>query len=456
MSDVIDITMPVTAAGNDPADNYKNPKWIAETKRRLNNASQGTDGEKRRYLHTSVEPTNDYAMNGTFVPDGEPEPLPVFEFPDAISDDEWSNSVAAPPCIVESLLYQDVSLLSAGGGTGKTTLTIYEAIHIILDRTLYGRKINRPGSVMIITAEDSRTTMIARARKICIDMGLTDDEIESVKSGLLIKDASSEIFRLTKVERDVIEISLNTDLLISAIKGKGITLLILDPLVSFGTGEGRVNDSEQGLIMAARRIIRLTGVGVQFVHHVSQASSREKHVDAYAARGGTALPDGCRTVRILHNADNDDRAIPQSLSGDQILKMHIPKTTYAKPQGHIWLSRQGYSFDWSLPDPERGPEEIALGQQSQILNFITHQLKSERPARYSRATLGSQNKILNMTRADIRAGVDALLACRKLINAELPPEEKQGRKQCYLSPIQPIKPNSAKGNGRIVGNGEIT
>lgn len=41
--------------------------------------------------------------------------------PCAIDDDEWGSAKPAPDCIVQGLLYADVGLQIAPGGTGKTT-----------------------------------------------------------------------------------------------------------------------------------------------------------------------------------------------------------------------------------------------------------------------------------------------------------------------------------------------
>jgi RecA-family ATPase len=47
-------------------------------------------------------------------------------------------------------------------------------------------------------------------------------------------------------------------------------LVIIDPAVSFGVGETRVNDAEQGLIEAARRIRAALGCCVRYVHHTGR------------------------------------------------------------------------------------------------------------------------------------------------------------------------------------------
>lgn len=50
----------------------------------------------------------------------------------------------------------------APGGTGKTTLILYEAICIALGLPLYGLEVKKPGPVLILTAEDSREMLLYR------------------------------------------------------------------------------------------------------------------------------------------------------------------------------------------------------------------------------------------------------------------------------------------------------
>jgi hypothetical protein len=98
---------------------------------------------------------------------------PAFPTPESISLDEWNNAKSTPDCIVKDYLFADVAVFIAAGGMGKTTLKLFEAIHIALGLLLYGLTIHKPGAVLIITAEDSREMLVARLREIAKAMGLT-------------------------------------------------------------------------------------------------------------------------------------------------------------------------------------------------------------------------------------------------------------------------------------------
>ena len=70
--------------------------------------------------------------------------------------------------------------LEGASGTGKTTLELSEAVHIVLGRPLYRLRVYRPGAVLILTAEDSREILVARLRLICDALELSDPDRETV------------------------------------------------------------------------------------------------------------------------------------------------------------------------------------------------------------------------------------------------------------------------------------
>ncbi len=108
----------------------------------------------------------------------------------------------APRCIVSRHTYADVATVSGAGGTGKTTHMLWEAIHIIIRRRLYGLDIEQPGAVIFITAEDARNVLLARLHRVMQDMDppLTEAEIDAVEAGFIVWDASGDLSRLVDID----------------------------------------------------------------------------------------------------------------------------------------------------------------------------------------------------------------------------------------------------------------
>jgi RecA-family ATPase len=358
--------------------------------------------------------------------------LALWTLPAEISESEFADALLAPPCIVEDYLFADLAVLVAPGGTGKTTLTLFEAICIVLELPLFGMQIRKPGPVLIISAEDSREMLVARVRAIATAMNLTDAQKARVRRDIRISDVTGEGLKLTLVAGDVIVPALAVDEIISQARPLSPVLVTIDPAVSFGVGETRTNDAEQGLVEAARRIRRELGCCVRYVHHTGKNSAREKGLDQYAGRGGSALPDGARMVAVLQPLSDADwvKHVGSSLlPGERGMVLARPKLSYRPPAPDIYIARKGYAFTSSAGSTSTKAERLA-GVCSQVLRAIEHQIAlGQYPSQRSLEALD-----LGPSRAQLRDAVATLLAQQRIKHVELPVKPKHGPRT-YLSPV---------------------
>jgi len=207
------------------------------------------------------------------------EKVSLLKLDGPISRDEWNSARGKQPCIVDRWFYEDVGVFIAPGGTGKTTLLLFQLIHIVLGLDLFGYEVRAAGPVVLLTAEDSRETLIARLRFMCHELGLTDEQVQEVRDSIIITDVSGKGIKLTTVEKDVVMPSKQLDRLIVEVRLLCPSLVVIDPMVSFGVGESRINDAEQGMIDAARRIRNTVRCAVLYVHHTGKANAREETLD---------------------------------------------------------------------------------------------------------------------------------------------------------------------------------
>jgi hypothetical protein len=220
-----------------------------------------------------------------------PEPL-------TISESEWLLARASPRAIIADLIYADVGTEVAAGGTGKTTFNLWLAIHIALGIEFCGREIVTPGTVVILTAEDNREILVARLRAIAMAMfphGATEPDLQkayfaAIRERIIIIDVSSAVIRLTSVDRDVVRVAVGAvDALISQVAPLKPSLILIDPAVSFGVGESRVNDAEHGLIEAARRLRSALKCAVVYVHHTGKANASTQGEEGVPLQTGRGL-----------------------------------------------------------------------------------------------------------------------------------------------------------------------
>lgn len=354
-----------------------------------------------------------------------------FNLSPAISEEEWYSSNSSPNCIVENWFYEDVGVFVAPGGTGKTTLILFEAVHIVLGIPLFEYHVINPGPVLILTAEDSRESLIARLRFICNQLHLSDEEIAKVRQEVIITDVSGSGFKLTTVERDTVVPSRNAEQFIRAAADIHPALVVIDPAVSFGVGESRVNDAEQGLIEAGRKLRNELKCAVIYVHHTGKANGREKTLDQYSGRGGSAFADGSRMVHVLQSVTSQDwlKATSDELQdGEFGFVLARPKISYATPQPHVYLKRKGHIFTRYDHIEDR---TIALHSEAEkVWRFLKDELSQG--LKNSRRSL--QDK-MDLSQGGIRSAVDRLILDGRLEDADLTTTGRRGGMRSYLRPI---------------------
>ena len=358
-----------------------------------------------------------------------PKPFPK---PPSISLEEWNDARTGPRPVVENWLYEDVGVLIAPGGTGKTSLVLFQAIHIVLGRDLFGSKVVNGGPVVILTAEDDRESLIGRLRAVSQQMELSAEEIDHVRRNVLISDVSGEAFKLTQISNQIVKPSINTERLVPVLADIQPAVVFIDPAVSFGTGESRVNDAEQGLIEAARRIRNEAICAVMFVHHTGKQSARLQTTDQYAGRGGSAFADGSRMVHVLQPLDSGEwlKATGDTLQERETgLIFARPKISHAPPQQPIYLKRIGHLFvQYGISEDKNA----ALTANSEmVLELIKSEIADGRlPTGRSLDALQS-----GLKQRELRSAIEWLRTSGRVIDARN--AKGRGGVRSYLKPTDP-------------------
>jgi RecA-family ATPase len=317
---------------------------------------------------------------------------------------------------------------------GKTTLMLFEAVHIALGQLLFGMEIKKPGHVLILTAEDSREMLVARLRAIAKELALSNSDLALMLERIRISDVSGDGFKLTEVIDNVVLPAPNIDEIIAQCRTLQPVLIVIDPAVSFGVGESRVNDAEQGLVEAARRLRRALNCCVQYIHHSGKQNAKDKAVDQYAGRGGSAFADGARMVHVLQSLSTKDwlEATGETLApGESGLILARPKMSYCAPPGDILIRRRGYNFARVEPTSTSAGAKAAA-RADQLWNLIDSELKEGRF--HTKNTLEHADAGA-MTRPQIRAALALLEASGRVENRNRPDRSGKGGAYTYIHPI---------------------
>ena len=347
-----------------------------------------------------------------------PDDGEALEFVDMtpITFDELKSSPTSPRAIVPEFLYADVRQRIAPGGVGKTTIALFEMMTLALGAKLWGYNVPKPVRTVLITKEDTRALLVGRMREIGKDCGFTQDEMRRVLQNVVIVDVTVQNVRLTQIEGDVPRPHLdNITRLCADLEPFNPDWVIFDPAVSFGVGEARVNDAEQAIIEAMRIIVRRLDACVEIVHHSGKANARDKAMDQYAGRGGSALADGSRMTAVMQTVEAQEWAnqTGQALSdGETGVVIGLPKLSYAKPQPDILVRRYRYQFDHVRALPAQSAEAVLEAHAERVYAFL--KAEYEKGARHTKSGLDSFLKVIGLARNDVRAGVERLLSSGRI------------------------------------------
>lgn len=195
------------------------------------------------------------------------------------------------------LLAGTVTVLTAPGGSGKTTFTIGLALSIVTGSAILGMPVSAQGNVWVWNLEDDLDELersISGARQ---HHGVNVCEVD----GKLFVDSAldgSELCTAIETREGMKLLGPVFDKISSEIKAKNIRVLIIDPFVSSHAVEENSNTKIDKIAKAWARVARATNCAIILVHHTSKAGAGE--VNSASARGASALTSAARGVLVVN------------------------------------------------------------------------------------------------------------------------------------------------------------
>ncbi len=317
-------------------------------------------------------------------------PMPARYTPERFTREDLLNtSNLRKPQLFETWSTEDISITTADGGTGKTTLKLYEAVCLALGIPFLGFKCLQPGKTLIITGEDTAPKLGAMIGQVCRQMGLfenfpgNDERIRTVLDSvvvkkdpdlcLIFKDRSNFIHYNSEAMRKVSEA-------IEDIKPK---MVVFDPISSFWGSELALNDMNKAVTKFMSELVERYAICVEMINHMGKASSANKDMSQFAGRGGSGLPSNARVSRVLRPIFEDEY---QELTGGESLTekqtammCNVNKFTDGSPlyNKQFLIVRDGYLFSRKpLSDTKLRELEKQASDIDRVFTFI----KGERTA----------------------------------------------------------------------------
>ena len=272
---------------------------------------------------------------------------------------------------------QDIHITTADGGTGKTTLKLYEAICLALGERFLGFQCLNKGKTLFITGEDTAAKLGAMIGAIVKQMGLLDDQekLQIILDSIIVKK-DSDLCLITKDKQGFLYPNQQgLDRVIEAIREIKPKMVVFDPISSFWGSEAALNDMAKAV---SRFMLRLVdeGVCVEMINHMGKVSSANKDMTQFAGRGGTGLPSHSRVSRVLRTIDEGEyqeltkQVLPDGTSAlmCNINKFSDGSPLYNKP---FLILRNGYLFSRQELSPQVEREESErISDTERVFKYI--------------------------------------------------------------------------------------
>jgi DNA polymerase I-like protein with 3'-5' exonuclease and polymerase domains len=225
------------------------------------------------------------------------------------------------------LLRGEVSATVATGGTGKSTLSIAEALAEASGRALLGVDVPKPLRVVLINLEDTHNTMTKRIAAVMRHCGLTAADIDNrliviAKGEIKIKVARQ--LRTGDVERNEQTIRALTRLMT---EHHG-DVLSIDSLIRTHKVNENDNSAMQEVIECYEDAAVDANCAVHLWHHTRKPGGEKVTVES--ARGASAIIDACRSARVLEKMTAKEHEELSTIAPDMLSAGHYFRSFHGK------------------------------------------------------------------------------------------------------------------------------
>ena len=289
------------------------------------------------------------------------------------------------PQLFQDWSTEDITITTADGGTGKTTLKLYEAICLALGERFLGFDCKNPGKTLFITGEDTDKKLAAMLGAIIRQMGLFEEgignngKIQTILDSIVIKKDSD----LTLIAKDkqgfLAPNPLAMTKVLEAIEDIKPKMIVFDPISSFWGSEAALNDMSKAVTKFMSELVEKSHACVEMINHMGKQSSANKDMTQFAGRGGTGLPSNARVSRVFRGVSEEEYT---EMTGESLLEnqaailVNVNKFSdgsplYNKP---FLVIRDRYLFTRKNLTPQKAREaERAMGDPERIFSYVKEQ-----------------------------------------------------------------------------------
>ncbi len=285
------------------------------------------------------------------------------------------------PQLFEHWSTQDIHITTADGGTGKTTLKLFEAICLALGERFLGFQCLNPGKTLFITGEDSAPKLGAMIGQIVRQMGFFEhishtEKINTILASVIVKKDAD----LCIISKDKLNFlspsSIAMTRVMEAVEDHEPRMIVFDPISCFWGSEMALNDMNKAVTKFMSELAERSGACVEMINHMGKQASANKDMSQFAGRGGSGLVSNSRVCRVLQSLTDTEYTeyTGESLTDKQSAMLcNVNKFTdgsplYNKP---FLILRDGFLFSRkTMLDSKAKQVESELGDIERVFGFI--------------------------------------------------------------------------------------
>ena len=241
-----------------------------------------------------------------------------------------------------------VTVVSAAGATGKTSLLIGWAISLATGRNLLGSRPHHRLRVLIVTAEDSIEELLRRIKAACLRYDIDPADVDG---WLRIKALAGQnvTFATLTSAGDMAE-STVTGELIAAARRNRFDVVVLDPFVKLSGAPENDNNATDFVCKLLSRIAEQANAAVAVAHHHRKGAATPGDTDS--ARGAKSLIDAARVGLTLTRMSTEEAKTFEVPERDrwQIVRLDDGKANLAPAGATRWFRLASVHLDNGTPD----------------------------------------------------------------------------------------------------------
>jgi regulatory protein RepA len=315
---------------------------------------------------------------------------------------------------------EDIHITTADGGTGKTTLKLYEAICLALGERFLGFENKQRGKTLFITGEDTREKLAAMTGAIMNQMGILNNtpeneaKVETVLNSIVIKK-DADLCLIAKDKQNFLYPNPEAlRKLLEAVDDIRPKMIVFDPIASFWGSESALNDMNKAVTKFMSELVEKSHACVEMINHMGKSSSAAKDMSQFAGRGGSGLPSNSRVSRVLRSlsAEEFTEMTGGELVADQtamlcnVNKFSDGSVLFNKP---FIIIRNGYLFSrLSLTQAKAREIEKEQSDTEKIFSYIKQQRTANKYPTRNVVTAHFMNNGDPMSQARIKRALDVL------------------------------------------------